>query len=268
MHRELADHRLAGAGRARRRAPTSRARAPCTRRPGTGRARTGSRPRSRVSTAAGPPARGGVALARRTRTCVQSIRSCRTRSARAAPGSGRRSRRRRRPAGSSARSAAFRRALRRSCTIATWTATSYSITIGIAIAHMVNGSVLGVATAANRKIRKMAIRRGLAQHPGRQDAGEVRHDDDQRHLERGAEDDQRQRDERDVVVDRQLRLGAEPGLLEQDPQALRQDHVGQRHAGGEQHRGRGDERERVLALVLAQPGGDERPDLVQPERRR
>ena len=60
-----------------------------------------------------------------------------------------------------ARSAAFRRALRRSWTIAIWTATSKRTTIGNAIAHMVNGSVLGVATAANRKIRKIAIRRDL-----------------------------------------------------------------------------------------------------------
>ena len=110
------------------------------------------------------------------------------------------------------------------------------------------------------------MRCDFLQHLGRQHAGEVRHDHEQRQLEGGAEHDQHQRDEGDVAVDRQQRRVPDAGRFDEHPQALGQHEVGQRHAGGEQHRGRGDEAQRVPALVLAQAGRDERPDLVEPQR--
>ena len=131
-------------------------------------------------------------------------------------------------AGAGGASAALRAALRRSCTMANTTAPSKSRHIGTAIAHIVNGSVLGVATAANRKIRKIEMRCDLRSSLRRQDADQVGHDDQQRQLEGQPEHGQQQDDERQVAVDGQEReRAADPAARDQDLQPLGQHQVGQ-----------------------------------------
>jgi len=53
---------------------------------------------------------------------------------------------------------------------------------------------------------------------------------------------------------------------QQEPQGGRQHDVGQHRARDEQHRADADERHREPAFLLVQAGGDERPQLVQPDR--
>ena len=90
-------------------------------------------------------------------------------------------------------------------------AASNSTTIGMAIAHIVNGSVVGVAIAANRKIRKIATRCDFS-GASPEHTGEIGHHDEQRELERAPEDDEHEGDERDVVVDRQQRAVPAPEI--------------------------------------------------------
>jgi hypothetical protein len=134
------------------------------------------------------------------------------------------------------------------------TAASNSATIGTAIAHMENGSVEGVATAAKTKIRKMATRCDLRGQ-----------DHDQGQLEGDAEGDQHLQHEREVAVHCQQCHDVWAGLAEQERQPSFEDEVGQHRAQREQQRGGQDEGDGEAAFFLAQSRRDEGPDLVQPQ---
>ena len=99
-----------------------------------------------------------------------------------------------------------------------------------------------------------------------EDADEVERDDEQRDLEADPEDDQQGDDEAEVVLPGQrggLHLAADG---QQEAQALGDDEVRQHGTADEQHRRRGDEAQRVAALLRVQARRDELPQLVEPHR--
>ena len=106
------------------------------------------------------------------------------------------------------------------------------------------------------------------QLPAGEDAGEVQQHEHEGHQEADPEHQHRAQEEGQVAVDRDDVLDVLGREAEQDLQAERQHGVGQCHAREEQGRRDGDEREGPTALVAVQAGGDEPPQLVQPDRRR
>ena len=76
------------------------------------------------------------------------------------------------------------------------------------------------------------------------------------------------RDEAQVVGYRQQRFDPAAAEAQQKVQGRTQEEVRHRDPSGEQHRGRREERQGPAPLAAVQAGGDEGPELVQPDRRR
>ena len=116
---------------------------------------------------------------------------------------------------------------------------------------MSNGSGVGVTTAPNRNIRKIAWRHQPSSRRPLQHAGEVEHHQQQRELEADAEEQHHLGDEAEVPVDvdddGEVAAGAE-----EEVQALGDDQVREHDAGGEQRRRDRDEAVGVAALPLVQ----------------
>ena len=133
---------------------------------------------------------------------------------------------------------------------------------------MVHGSPVGVATAAKTNTPSTMPRHQRAEPLGGEDADHVEHHQDDRQQEGEAEDQQQPHDERQVAVDLDEVADALGGEADQDLQAAGQQPVAEGHAGEEQRDRGGDEDEGPAALVAVQARGDERPQLVQPDRGR
>lgn len=146
-------------------------------------------------------------------------------------------------------------------------AMKYRIIIGSASASVGDGSVEGVATAANTKVPKMTKRlerEVMCPH----DAREVQRHQHHRQQERDAEDeDQLDLQRQELGHLQRLVMSMSFGVkLQHHSDALRPHPVAECATKEEQWRGGADEPERVLLLLGDQPGSDERPQLVEPER--
>ena len=102
----------------------------------------------------------------------------------------------------------------------------------------------------------------------REQPDEVQEQHDDGEQERDAEAEQRQRDERQVALDRRQRDDAVAADGEQELQAAARCEVGEDRAGDEQHQRGGRGTPRRTLLLAVQRRGDERAELVEPDRRR